>query len=155
MDKNKEVQSKDKEIIDLKIEMADLDRQIAEKDLEVNQIKVALQKKKAETEDTQRRQEVVLNDLQNACLARNNLKFDLKVAQDQITNLEKKVALRDAHIAKEREKNLKAFQEMNASLSVKDRRMVELYKDVMALMDKANGLSSQLDEAKSIVMHRY
>ena len=44
---------------------------------------------------------------------------------------------------------------MNASLSNKDRKIVELHKEVNAVIDKASGLSSQLEEAKLIVMQSY
>ena len=98
---------------------------------------------------------MVLNDFQDACLAKNNRKSNLKANQDQIIDLEKTVALQDAHITKKHEKNLKAFQEMNVDISAKDRRIMELHKEVKALTDKVNWLSSQLQEAKSIMMHTY
>ena len=55
-------------------------------------------------------------------------------------------------IFEEHEKNNKALQEMNTNLVGKDKRIVEMERSVNDLNDKLNGLSSKLDEAKSIAM---
>ena len=65
----------------------------------------------------------------------HNLNSNLKVAQNQINELEKMVTDWDAYIVEEQEKNLKAFQEMNATLVGKDKRMLGLLKNVNALTD--------------------
>ena len=60
-----------------------------------------------------------------------------------------------AYIVKEWEKNLKAFQEINASLESKDKRALELLKNVNTLTDRVIRLNSQLEEAKLIIMQSY
>ena len=85
----------------------------------------------------------------------HSLNFDLKVAHSWASELEKMTIDRDAHIAKEWEKILRAFREMNAGLARKDKRIIELLKDVNSLTNSINGLNSKLEEAKLIVVEFY
>ena len=71
-----------------------------------------------------------------------NLHFNLELAQSYINELEKLVINWDAHILLEWEKNLKAFQEINAKLIEKDKRILKLLNNINTLMDRLSRLNS-------------
>ena len=80
--------------------------------------------------------------LQSVQLIVHNLNFDLEVLQNRIKELEKMVTNHDAYITEEQEKNLKAFQEMNVGMASKVKMILELLKNVNALIDRVNRLNS-------------
>ena len=85
----------------------------------------------------------------------HNLNSNIKVVQSWASELERTINDRDTHITEERERNLKAFQEINVSLAMKDKRTLKLLKSANDLINRVNGLSSQLEKAKSIMVDSY
>ena len=61
----------------------------------------------------------------------------------------------DAYILSEWEKNLKAFQEINARLVGKDKRILKLLNNANTLMKKVSGLNFQLKKVELIVPESY
>ena len=56
-------------------------------------------------------------------------------------------------ITKEKEKNVKALEEMNTDLESKDKQITEMENSIVDLNDWFHRLSLELDEVKSIIVY--